>query len=297
MDGARRALEASKKFVPWIQRVAFGPEHHGFGANMLDPRARGEVRWWSGRPRAAYAVALVSTQLPLLCVWTRRAVSPASRPGSIFPIVEATALCAVSSTIAFLWLDQEFSRLEKLACRDALTGFLSRGAGEERLSGDLARVGRGYGALALALVDADGLKVVNDAYGHAAGDDYLKRLAGVLLRNLREGDWVARWGGDEFVLGLWDTADPETATKVLERVARELREMAVPSPHFSGANAEAPVSPHPTFSAGVVVCEPGDEPERCLERADALLYEAKRRGRSVIVHGGGPHELPRRGGR
>ena len=93
-------------------------------------------------------------------------------------------------------------------------------------------------------------------------------------------------------MGLWDIADPETATKVLERVSRELKETAEPPPHPPGVAAEPPGPPRPSFSAGVVVCEPGDAPDRCLARADELLYQAKRRGRAFAVR-----EADRRGSR
>ncbi len=132
-------------------------------------------------------------------------------------------------------------------------------------------------------LDLDGLKGLNDSLGHPAGDALLKRVADALRRNLREGDWIARWGGDEFVLGLWDTTHPQAATRVLERAARELREQAVPLPHSPRAAADDSELLHPTFSAGVVLCKPGDDPRQCLARADALLYKAKRGGVGSIV--------------
>ncbi len=140
--------------------------------------------------------------------------------------------------------------------------------------------------MTLVALDLDGLKGTNDFLGHAAGDALIKRAADALRRNLREEDWVARRGGDEFVLGLWNTVDPETATKVLERVAGELQEEReqAPPPHSSVVTAEGPEVLRPSFRAGVVLCEPGDDPQRCLARADALLYEAKRGGGGRVVH-------------
>src|SRR5215218_546765 len=85
-------------------------------------------------------------------------------------------------------------RLDELASRDHLTGLHNRRAAQERLAGDVARARRGGGTLELALVDLDELKSVNDQYGHHAGDACLIRFAEVLERNVREGDWVGRWG-------------------------------------------------------------------------------------------------------
>ena len=85
-------------------------------------------------------------------------------------------------------------RLDELASRDHLTGLHNRRAAQERLAEDVARARRGGGTLELALVDLDELKSVNDAHGHHAGDACLVRFAEVLGRNVREGDWVGRWG-------------------------------------------------------------------------------------------------------
>ena len=91
-------------------------------------------------------------------------------------------------------MDGALRSLGELATRDHLTGLLNRMAGEERLAQDVARAERGAGAPSLAVVDLDGLKPVNDGHGHQAGDACLSRFASVLARNVRAGDWVARWG-------------------------------------------------------------------------------------------------------
>lgn len=115
---------------------------------------------------------------------------------------------------------------------------------------------------------------MNDSFGHAAGDACLRHLAGALRRNLREGDWIARWGGDEFVVGLWDAHDgPASPRIVLERVAQDLRDG--PIPDHNGLR--------PTFSAGLSRYVPGEPPGCLLARADDLFYRAKREGRARIV--------------
>ncbi len=181
---------------------------------------------------------------------------------------------------ALLSLDKEIRLLEEISSRDALTGVYNRRAGEERLAEDVARVRRDGGTLTLALLDLDGLKAANDSLGHAVGDACIKRVAHTLQRNLREGDWVARWGGDEFVLGLWGTTNSESATKILERAAKELEKSTVRVPRSAVDGGELH---RLTFSAGVVLCDPAEVPQKCLARVDALLYDAKRARDARIV--------------
>lgn len=248
---------------------------------------RGVAPALGGCPRKVLAAVLVGTHAPLLALVAHRAfASVAGRRAPVAAIalaVGATVLGSAVSVRELSHLDHEMRSLAGISSRDQLTGVCNRRAGEERLAEDLARAARDGRTISLVVLDLDGLKGTNDALGHAAGDALIKRAADALGRNLREGDWVARWGGDEFVLGLWDAADPWAAKKVLKRIAWELRKQDVSLPHSLHANADVSQLPRATFSAGVALCEPGDDPRRCLARADALLYEAKRAGRDRIV--------------
>ncbi len=182
-------------------------------------------------------------------------------------------------------LERTVRFLEEISSKDRLTGLYNRRTGEERLAGDLARAGRDGKSVTLVVLDLNGLKGTNDSLGHAAGDALIKRVADTLGRSLRRGDWVACWGGDEFVLGLWNASDPQAATGVLERAARELREEEPPLlPHTPDGAVFEERTLRPTFSTGVVSCAHGEDFDRCIARADALLYEAKRRVRATIVH-------------
>jgi len=91
-------------------------------------------------------------------------------------------------------LDAAMKSLDELASTDPLTGLYNRRAAEERLAEDVGRAERGRGTLALAVVDLDRFKPINDEHGHHAGDECLRHFAEVLGRNVRAGDWVARWG-------------------------------------------------------------------------------------------------------
>ena len=173
-------------------------------------------------------------------------------------------------------LDKAVRSLEELATRDHLTGTYNRRAADERLAEDVKRAERGGGALSLTLLDLDQLKPINDAHGHRAGDACVVHFAEVLSRNVRAGDWIARWGGDEFVVGMWYTQEGQPTKRVLERIAEDLRESPVVLP-----DGEETLL---TFSAGTCRWKPGDDVRGLVSRADVALYRAKAEGGNTIVH-------------
>ena len=173
-------------------------------------------------------------------------------------------------------LDAVVQSLGELATQDHLTGAYNRRAAEGRLAEDIARAHRG-GKLTLALLDLDELKRINDEHGHHAGDAYLIHFAEVLGRNVREGDWIARWGGDEFLVSVWHSQEKgPSAERVFSRITEELREKPVGLPNGEEALL--------TFSGGVGRWQPGDDSEKLLSKADEALYRAKAEGRNTIVH-------------
>jgi diguanylate cyclase (GGDEF)-like protein len=172
-------------------------------------------------------------------------------------------------------LDKAVRSLEELATRDHLTGTYNRRAADERLAEDVKRAERGGGALSLTLLDLDQLKPINDAHGHRAGDACVVHFAEVLSRNVRAGDWIARWGGDEFVVGMWYTQEGQPTKRVLERIAEDLRESPVVLP-----DGEEMLL---TFSAGTCRWKPGDDVLGLVSRADVALYRAKAEGGNTIV--------------
>jgi diguanylate cyclase (GGDEF)-like protein len=173
-------------------------------------------------------------------------------------------------------LDKAVRSLGELAARDHLTGTYNRRAAEERLAEDVKRAERGGGALSLTFLDLDQLKPVNDVHGHHAGDACVVHFAEVLGRNLRAGDWIARWGGDEFVVGMWNTQEGQPTKRVLERIVEDLRENPVVLPDGEET--------HLTFSGGACQWRPNDEVRGLVSRADEALYRAKAEGGNTIVH-------------
>ena len=174
-------------------------------------------------------------------------------------------------------LDGVIRSLEERSAMDHLTGILNRRAGEERLAQDLARAERSGSALTLALMDVDQFKPVNDRHGHQAGDACLRHVASVLRRNARKGDWVARWGGDEFLLALWDAGGGCQARRTLERVAQEVAENPVGLP--GGQKVRLTLSGGACRSTGA-----GETAEEMIARADRALYRAKEGGKNRFVH-------------
>jgi len=161
------------------------------------------------------------------------------------------------------------------AVTDALTGLPNRRYLDERLDEELGRVRRYGKPFTLLMLDIDHFKAINDTHGHAAGDAVLRRLAGVLLAQLREVDFVARYGGEEFTLILPET-DTDGGRLVGERICGAIG--ATPFPLPDGATLAV------TASVGVVTCPQGGlNAAELLEHGDAALYAAKLAGRNRVV--------------
>jgi diguanylate cyclase (GGDEF)-like protein len=172
-------------------------------------------------------------------------------------------------------LDSTIRSLEGLSGTDHLTGLPNRREGEKRLAGDLARAKRGGAFLTVAVVDVDNFKAINDTHGHQAGDVCLRHVAQVIRRNVREGDWLARWGGDEFVMALWDTSVFASPEAVLGRINADLRR----SPVSLTGREELVLS----ISVGAHRYAGEDDIRELLAKADAAMYEAKREGRAWVL--------------
>jgi diguanylate cyclase (GGDEF)-like protein len=157
-------------------------------------------------------------------------------------------------------------RLKEMAATDALTGVANRRHFLDRLVAEIARCLRAVRPLSVALLDLDGFKAINDAHGHAVGDEVLARVAQAILRRVRASDLVGRYGGDEFVLLL-----PETSRPRAERVLQRFGAMEVPHP----------VRSEPTLDLrlcwGIATWpNDGDSADLLLRQADNRLYEMKR---------------------
>lgn len=174
----------------------------------------------------------------------------------------------------FTRLDALHSQLAKLSYTDVLTGLANRRYFMERLASEARRQARTGVSYCLILLDVDHFKSINDRYGHAAGDEVLRRLSQILIEGVRTPtDQSARIGGEEFAVLLPDTSLAATEF-VCRRIADGLRK------HTFTVNGE---SFHLTVSMGVVECQ-GETIEAALHQADRNLYKAKQGGRDQAVY-------------
>jgi diguanylate cyclase (GGDEF)-like protein len=171
-----------------------------------------------------------------------------------------------------------YGELHMQATTDDLTGLFNRRPVARRLREEMSRAARNGHSLAAILLDADDFKSINDTYGHDAGDEVLRGLAGLLQREVRTEDIVARYGGEEFLLLL-----PEVDAAGAVRVAERLRRLVA-----STELAKSAGSSRITVSVGVALIEPGDESEKLVSRADQAMYESKKKGgnRLCLAHNG-----------
>jgi diguanylate cyclase (GGDEF)-like protein len=160
--------------------------------------------------------------------------------------------------------------LEHRAMHDPLTGLPNRELLMDRLSVALARLGRQGTAVGVLFIDLDGFKEVNDAHGHSVGDELLVSIASRLRREVRDGDTVARYGGDEFVVLCEDLVHLDAAMPLARRLAE-----AIGQPVSAGERLLAVQA-----SVGVVVEQnPATSAEALVTRADAEMYRVKQRAR------------------
>jgi diguanylate cyclase (GGDEF)-like protein len=172
-------------------------------------------------------------------------------------------------------LDATIRTLEGLSGTDPLTGLLNRRAGEKRLAEDAARVRRGGSTLTIGVLDVNNFKYINDTYGHQVGDACIRHVAEVIRRNIRDSDWLARWGGDEFVLALHD-ASPFAATElILQRIVRDLKDSPVRIPQGDKLAL--------TITIGASRYSGETDLRDLVAKADEALYEAKREERPWIL--------------
>jgi diguanylate cyclase (GGDEF)-like protein len=167
--------------------------------------------------------------------------------------------------------------LESMAHTDFLTACLNRRGMMARLASEKSRLSRQQQNFGVLLLDVDHFKLVNDRWGHAAGDTVLAGLGGVLRENVRTYDAVARWGGEEFLIGLFGLSKDDE----LEAIAQKLL-TATRSATFIAEGLHIQI----TISIGAVTASPHDDLDRILSDADKALYAAKTAGRDRIVMAG-----------
>ncbi|TCO74518.1 ligand-binding sensor domain-containing diguanylate cyclase [Chromatocurvus halotolerans] len=174
-------------------------------------------------------------------------------------------------------LQAALSTVEQLSRTDGLTGVANRRYFEERLEGAWTQALRSGESLGIIMLDIDRFKQYNDAAGHQAGDDCLKKIAAALQHGtLRDGDMVARYGGEEFII-LLHGAGHEAATQIALRIMERVRALKLRHP-------DSDISPYVSVSLGCATATTDalSGAAELMERADQALYRAKNAGRDQI---------------
>ncbi len=245
------------------------------------------IRFYAGAPivtPAGYAMGTV-------CVMDRvpRELEPAMREALQMLSRQVVALLDMRRAMAGLrkttddLLDRQMQleryqqRLEQMnqvlvaqTTLDPLTGVENRRAFDHIMNEQSSRTERSHSPLALAIIDMDNFKVVNDDLGHVVGDQALQQVARILQAHARTYDHVTRYGGDEFALILPDTPI-DAAMVVAQRVRKAVHDFTWPHKPL-------------TISVGVATTSTEQGSMNIVERADRALYQAKRNGRNCVVH-------------
>ncbi|MBX3576632.1 MAG: EAL domain-containing protein [Rhizobiaceae bacterium] len=227
------------------------------------------------------------------CVHTRALVRHDGRSVTVSvggaPLLVHGVLSGAVLVLHDMTREQEFiERLSWQASHDELTGVVNRREFERRLEQALDQPAAGDARPALMYIDLDQFKIVNDTSGHAAGDQLLRQVSGMLAESLRPGDLLARLGGDEFGVLLAD-CPPDEAAAIAERLRRAVHEL-----HFAWTGRYFTIS----ASIGLVhLGQPGITIEETLRAADVACYMAKEKGRNrVQIHHPSDIELLQRFG-
>jgi diguanylate cyclase (GGDEF)-like protein len=287
------AFHVAEPWVPWLSCAAdvaltsaallFVLRHGGSGA-ALPTRSLYEL----------YFLVIMSAGLRYdwrLCIWTAGLCMVAQ--GALLWIaagplgVESASggVGRASQAVHFVMLAlggiimaavaQRAKRLRLMVGVDHLTGLSQRAPFVERIDEELARARRRGAPLSVAILDLDGFKAFNDTFGHPVGDRALQAVATRLRSSVRKSDLVARFGGEEFVV-----AFPETAVEQARQRVEHIREQLARVSIQVGRGEQRQV----TVSAGLGSWPAdGETFDAVLTTADARLYEAKRRGKNMVV--------------
>jgi len=194
-------------------------------------------------------------------------------------VLQNRARLILSNAAALRAEAQQTERLLHQSLTDQLTGVYNRRWFDQSLQKEWSRALETAQPLSLVLIDVDRFKLYNDAYGHPAGDQCLKKVAGILGRTLRRMDALSRYGGEEFAVLLPDT-DLGQAFEIAERARHAVESARLP--HIANAPGEPEIL---TISLGIATSRDGSltGPDALIARADAALYQAKAEGRNRSI--------------
>ena len=201
-------------------------------------------------------------------------ISVGSHVSREFPEREVQLLGAIANQIGIAIENaQLYEQALELAFTDGLTGLYNRRYLMEQIEREFSRVARIGGSLSLIMIDLDGLKDINDRFGHHQGDTVLRGLGSIIKENTRSADIAARWGGDEFMLLTPDT-NSKGARNIGERIKSQVN---LYMPEIDGERLAI------SISVGIA-SYPGHASDvtQLLQKVDEAMYRAKRGGRNQL---------------
>lgn len=246
-----------------------------FDQTMSGPFGYGRALW-AHRPVRVAAdwspLRLPGTTTVAAASHRLRTRDPAHRYDDLLVDLDGGAVGTVSAAHLFDALAAEFA---DRAVRDDLTGLTNRAHFLELLAAACSDAGRGGHRVAVAFLDLDGMKRINDSYGHQAGDDVLRLVAGQLRDAMRPGEVTARLGGDEFAVLARVPRDEST-----DRAARELGQRCLQA--IAARDGRHDAALHPYASVGVAVSGVRADPQTLVSEADMAMYRAKQAGGNQV---------------
>lgn len=265
-DAQERAKEAQEDMrqmlATFIERLSEMTQSTGSFSEKLMENAR--------QIELAKTIAEIAPVLKEVVGATRSMASQSKTAGDELLAMREQAAATEAELVK---LHQELDRVSAQARHDPLTGALNRQGMDEAMERELSQVRRKETPLCIALLDIDNFKKLNDAKGHATGDQALAHLAAVARESMRPQDTLARYGGEEFVVLMPDTP-LERGVDAMTRLQRELTK------RFFMAGAEKLLI---TFSAGVAQLAEGESGGDAIKRADQAMYLAKRAGKNRVL--------------
>jgi diguanylate cyclase (GGDEF)-like protein len=253
--------------------IAGGPE----GAAVEIRGGRADLR---GTSFAAQSAPLRAAGTSLVAVEPVSAIDALSERYRRFVFLAAAVTLALAAALAnrlarpLAQVVGDVARLTRQAHTDALTGLANRRELTVRLDDELERAARNGTSLSFVIADIDDFKLINDGFGHQAGDEVIKAVASVLTGSGRETDLAVRFGGEEFVIVL-PGARLANARRAAETIRTAIAELEIPGPRAESIRVTASfgVAEFPTYAT----------PEALLAAADAALYQAKRAGKNRVA--------------
>lgn len=239
------------------------------------------LSWTYAKEAMAFPIIVCCSAMSLVTIYACIAMEAGLhfQPQNFLPLVIgiAGAVAGPMTIFAFFREHQKYAarlKLQDFATTDPLTGVLNRRAFHDAVNDEQLRMERSGTSAAIVLLDLDRFKILNDAHGHAVGDEVLKIVSAVAHSELRGPfDRLGRWGGEEFIILLNDISSAQA-----KAVAERLR-LRILSERLDVNGAPIGV----TASFGISFVHAGDCFDAAVSRADEALYEAKARGRNQVV--------------